>query len=143
MSLQISLFLSSGGENVRLGEAVQQDRLDDSRAWDQEDQILVICARNVFGHYCVHRAAHPLLYPDNIRAVGERSELRRNLRSVDFLQYAAAHHRVVFSTIIDNVGRDDGVHKSIGGMSLHIFLQICCRFRNFSFFDTDEIVVVR
>lgn len=64
----------SGGEDVRLGEAVQQDCIGDQEAGNQEDQILVVRARRVFGHHSLHRATDPLLHPDNVRPNGERPD---------------------------------------------------------------------
>lgn len=65
------MTLVSGGEDVCLGKTVQQDCVDDQRAGNQEDQILVVRTRRVYSHHSLHRANDPLLHHDNVRPNGE------------------------------------------------------------------------
>lgn len=124
------VILVSGGEDVRLGETVQQDRVGDQEAGDQEDQILVVRARRVFGHHSLHRTTDPLLHPDNVRSNGARPDCRRDLRNGDVLQFASAHRRVVLPARTDTTGRIYGVYEPIGGACCYVYFQIRDEFKS-------------
>ena len=48
------IILDSGGEDVRLGEIIQPDCVSNQKVGDQANQILVVCARRIFGHHSIH-----------------------------------------------------------------------------------------
>lgn len=118
----------TGGENVRVGEAVRQDRVDNEDPGDPEDQVPVVRARNVHGRHSIHREASPLSHADHVCFNGERADGRCDLHAVDILQHPPAHRRALLSFSVEHVGRDDSVYKPTGGTSLYIYFFSFCTY---------------